>query len=233
MAELVLLPTKVLTEGTGSSHAPYIVASDVISGTSLTAWVDGDDASYGKSDAGRSARGNYPLWSDQDGTIDASWVTAIGVRFRAKTLGSDTASHFVIQLFGQTSKLLSDPHHGGEAPLAFAANDTWQDFDYVVADADYDETGWAPDGVQSALTQTFIYARTVPTDVTGGATATGVVYTAEQSIVIYYTVPGTSTVIPPLRQYPRSDGLGASSARRVYPLPPSIQASNRRAGGYL
>jgi len=41
------------------------------------------------------------------------------------------------------------------------------------------------------------------------------------------------SVIPPLRQYPRSDGLGASSTKRVYPLPPSIQASNRRAGGYL
>jgi len=38
---------------------------------------------------------------------------------------------------------------------------------------------------------------------------------------------------PPLRQYPRNDGLGASSAPRVYPPPASIQASNRRAGGYL
>lgn len=36
-----------------------------------------------------------------------------------------------------------------------------------------------------------------------------------------------------LRVYPRSDGLGASSARRIYPPPRSIQRSNRRAGGYL
>ena len=35
-------------------------------------------------------------------------------------------------------------------------------------------------------------------------------------------------VIPPLRQYPRSDGLGASSVRRLWPPPPTIQASNRR-----
>lgn len=38
---------------------------------------------------------------------------------------------------------------------------------------------------------------------------------------------------PPLRQYPRSDGLGTSTAPRIYPPAPSIQASNRRAGGYL
>lgn len=38
---------------------------------------------------------------------------------------------------------------------------------------------------------------------------------------------------PPRRQYPRSDGLGLSSARRHWPRPGSIQASNRRAGGYL
>jgi len=35
-------------------------------------------------------------------------------------------------------------------------------------------------------------------------------------------------VIPPLRQYPRSDGLGASTVRRLWPPPPTIQASNRR-----
>ena len=39
---------------------------------------------------------------------------------------------------------------------------------------------------------------------------------------------GTFTVPPPLRQYPRSDGLAAGSARRVYPPPQTIQASNRR-----
>jgi hypothetical protein len=36
------------------------------------------------------------------------------------------------------------------------------------------------------------------------------------------------TVVPPLRQYPRADALGAGSARRVYPDPQTIQASNRR-----
>lgn len=37
----------------------------------------------------------------------------------------------------------------------------------------------------------------------------------------------------PLRQYPRSDGRGANPVRRAYPPTPSIQQSNRRAGGYL
>lgn len=36
----------------------------------------------------------------------------------------------------------------------------------------------------------------------------------------------------PLRQFPRSDGLGMSSHPRLYPTPRSAQASNRRAGGY-
>lgn len=54
-----------------------------------------------------------------------------------------------------------------------------------------------------------------------------------------YTEPGASYAAPrrarqaPLRQHPRSDGLGTSSAPRLYPLPQSYQASNRRAGGYL
>lgn len=48
-----------------------------------------------------------------------------------------------------------------------------------------------------------------------------------------YLYVGGTTHAPPLRQYPRSDGLGASSARRVWPVPKSVQASNRRVGGYL
>lgn len=47
-----------------------------------------------------------------------------------------------------------------------------------------------------------------------------------------YAAPRSARV-PPLRQYPRNDGLGASSAPRLYPPPRSYQASNRQAGGYL
>lgn len=43
----------------------------------------------------------------------------------------------------------------------------------------------------------------------------------------------TYEFVYPLRHHPRSDGRGTSSARRVWPLPNSVQASNRRAGGYL
>lgn len=195
--ELVLTPTKVLTEGTGTSHAPYIVAPDLSSGQSFIAWSDNDDASYGKCDASRSSRGNYPLWSDVDPSIDPSWVTAIGVRFRALTPSVDAVAHFVVQLFGQTSRLLSDPFIGSEVPLVFAAANTWEDFDYVVADVDYDAAGWAPTGVQSALAETFIYCRTKPTDVTGEFNGTGVLEISEQSIVIYYTVPDDGTIDTP------------------------------------
>jgi len=48
------------------------------------------------------------------------------------------------------------------------------------------------------------------------------------AIRVVYNEAGATTVIPPLRQYPRSDGLGASSVRRLWPPPPTIQASNRR-----
>lgn len=40
-------------------------------------------------------------------------------------------------------------------------------------------------------------------------------------------------VYAPLRQYPRSDGLGIPSAPRTYPRPGSYQLGNRRAGGYF
>jgi hypothetical protein len=233
--ELVLTPTLVLTEGAGTTNNPYIVAPDLSGGTSAAAWTDGSDASYGKCDANRSSRGNYPKWSDADPTIDPSWVTAIGVRFRAKTPSTDAVTYFVVQLFGQVSKLLSNPFHGGEPPLHFAANDTWEDFDYTVADPDYDEGGWAPDGVRSALAQTFIYCRTVPTDITGELTASGVLQISEQSIVIYYTVPPVDggggpdgpLGVPPLRLTNRGDLFG--SARRLTDSR-SRQGSNRLTG---
>lgn len=223
MAELVLAPTNTGTEGSGT-------ATGFIVGTTTTLWIDGSDSTYIESTASRSSKGTYPLWSTVDGTIDPSWVYAIGVRFRARTISSDPTSYFVVQLFGQVSKLLSNPFYGSVAPLVPSV-DTWSDYDYVIADTEYDTSGWAPLGVQSALTQTFLYARTVPVDSTGEFTASGEIQTSEQRIVLYYTIP--ATVQPPLRQYPRRDGLGASGVVSHYPPPRSIQASNRRAGGYL
>lgn len=190
MSELVLAPTSATTEGTGSDNDPYLVAGDVIGGTvagsSPTAWTDGLDTSYVKSDAGRSSKGIYPLWSDAAPGLDAGSVFAIGVRFRAMTPSSDPAAYFIPQLFGQVSKLLSQPSYGGIPPLEFAATDTWQDFDYIISPGEYDTGGWAPDGVQSALEQTFLYARILPTNVTGEFLGDGLVYVAEQRIVLYY-----------------------------------------------
>lgn len=40
----------------------------------------------------------------------------------------------------------------------------------------------------------------------------------------------TILVTPPLRQYPREDGLGTSSAPRLYPRPRSVQAGFRKVG---
>ena len=51
---------------------------------------------------------------------------------------------------------------------------------------------------------------------------------AAVSTIRVMQICATTTVIPPLRQYPRSDGLGASTVRRLWPLPNTIQASNRR-----
>ena len=55
-------------------------------------------------------------------------------------------------------------------------------------------------------------------------------------IRVYYTLPDTPAVThaPPLRQYPRSDGLATSSARRMWPPSRSTQGSLRHgAGTYL
>lgn len=46
--------------------------------------------------------------------------------------------------------------------------------------------------------------------------------------VYYEVIP--DPIAPPLRQYPRDDGLAASSARRYWPLSRSTQRGNRRAG---
>jgi len=232
MSELVIAPDSATTEGTGTTNAPYIIASDVIGGTtsgsSVTVWVDDDDATYIKSDFRRSSKGTYPNWETEPDPPAAADVTAIGIRFRARK-GSGSSGWFIVQLFGQVAKLLSDPFHGGRTALTFGTVEDWMDFDYVVDAAEYDEAGWAPDGVQSALDQTFIYARTWPvTDSTGEFLGDGTIEVAEQRIVLYYGDTGTTTVMPPLRQYPRSDGLGASSVRRLWPPPPTIQASNRR-----
>ena len=48
------------------------------------------------------------------------------------------------------------------------------------------------------------------------------------------TIEPAVTHAPPLRQWPRSDGLGMSSVRRVWPNTPSVQRSLRQGpGGYL
>jgi hypothetical protein len=246
-AELVLTPTRAFTEGTGSSHVPYIVATDVVSGGSATAWIDGSDASYGKCDANRTSRGQYPKWHDVDGTIDPTWITAIGVRFRASC--ANPTVPFVVQLFAQTSKLLSSPVQSGvtvsppqeTSSTAFE----WLDYDYVIPDIDYDPVGWAPGGISDAADPTLtLYCRTIPGDQTGVTSSPEIILVSEQSLVIYYTIPdpdpGTSLLasspvgrLAPLRVHPRNDGYGTSSAPRIYPAPKSYQASNRRAGGYL
>ena len=61
----------------------------------------------------------------------------------------------------------------------------------------------------------------------GGANGAGITYIAPLTLTFFYDTGGPS-VVPPLRQYPRPDGLAAGSARRVYPPPQTIQASNRR-----
>lgn len=231
MAELVLAPNTGTTEGTGTTNDPYIVAGDVIggtvSGTSVAVWTDGDDNTYIKSDARRSSKGNYPNWQTTElDPPDASQVTAIGVRFRARK-GSGSSGWFIVQLFGQVSRLLSNPPYGGRLALGFGDTADWVDFDYVIDPAEYDVEGWAPDGVQSALQETFIYARTVPvSDTTGEFTGDGTIEVAEQRIVLYYDTGETVALpIPPLQLVNRKDGLGASSA------PSLVHTDHHRQGG--
>jgi len=211
MAELVIPPDSATTEGTGTDNAPYIIAGDVIGGTtsgsSATVWVDGADTTYIKSDFRRSSKGTYPNWETQDDPPAAADVTAIGVRFRARK-GSGSSGWFIVQLFGQVAKLLSNPSLGGRLALTFGTTVDWMDFDYVIDAGEYDTAGWAPDGVQSALEQTFIYARTWPvSDSTGEFLGEGTIEVAEQRIVLYYGDGTTTTVMPPRQLTNRRDGL--------------------------
>jgi hypothetical protein len=63
-------------------------------------------------------------------------------------------------------------------------------------------------------------------------TGSALTYVAPIMFTFTYTTPAAtpslSTIAPPQRLYPRPDGLGGSTARRLYPLPATVQASNRR-----
>ena len=48
------------------------------------------------------------------------------------------------------------------------------------------------------------------------------------SFAVHFESFVAAGVLKPLRQWPRSDALGAGSSRRMYPVSPSYQASNRR-----
>lgn len=236
MAEIVLVPTSARTEGTGTANSPYVIATDAIGETSLTAWTDGLDSSYVKGDWNRSPKGNYPKWDSvpEAAGVAAAWVYAIGTRFRM-TVGPDAdgdVDGFIVQLFGQTSKLLASP----SAALSPPSVGVFADYDYVWDNADYDTGGWAPNRVQSALEQTFIYTRTWPTDSTGTFLGPGLVKVSEQRMVLYYTPPADTGGVgqdnfedtPPLRLTNRADQF--SSARSLAGRAQSRQGSNRLTG---
>lgn len=190
--ELIIPPTSMTSEGgTDSRHSPFTV------GTASTALIDGLDTSYGWATWIRSVKGVYPLWSSVTPTeppdlseIDPTWVTAIGTRFRAKAVEADAV--FYPNLFGNVSKLLTIGSRGSQSPLSFAAANTWQNFDYVWGDDEYDTGGWAPNGVQSALVDitTYLYTRTVPVN-PADHTLTGDynIQVSEQCLVLYFTIP--------------------------------------------
>lgn len=51
------------------------------------------------------------------------------------------------------------------------------------------------------------------------------------ALIVYPPDTSVPTTTRPLRQFPREDGLGASSAPRLFPRPRSVQAGFRKAGG--
>lgn len=187
MSELILAPTSAITEGSGTS-------TGWINGASLTCWTDGDDATWVKSDWNRTSKGVYPNWGLAGVIADPAQVYAIGVRFRLRTISADPTPHFIVQLFGQAARLLTNPSHGGIPPLDTPAPNDWSNYDYVFNITEYDELGWAPAGVQSALEQTYLYVRTWPSTDDGVSRAAGTIQTAEQRVVLYYdaTLPATA-----------------------------------------
>lgn len=190
--ELILTPSSVTSEGsTDGSHSPFVV------GDTTNGLKDGLDTTYGWVTWLRSVKGVYPLWTTVTpteptglaaGDIDPAWVTSIGTRFRAKATESDAV--MIPALFGNVSKYLAgkgDVH----TPLSFTSAGVWQNFEYFWDDLEYDTTGWAPLGMQSALDITsYLYTRTWPLN-PADPTLLGDynIQISEQSIVIRFTIP--------------------------------------------
>jgi hypothetical protein len=206
--ELIIAPTSVTSEGSADSrHSPWIV------GTASTALIDGSDSSYGWATWLRTLKGVYPLWTAVDvnahsyeagdqtvlptsgapigftiDTFDPAWITEIGTRFRAKAQESDAI--MIPALFGNVGKFLAGKG-AVHTPLSFAAADTWENFEYFWSTAEYDTTGWAPDGMASALAITsYLYTRTWPLNPSDHTLYGDYnIQVSEQYLVIRFTIP--------------------------------------------
>lgn len=211
---LVLHPGAPFVEENSPDNSPMLVGTGPI-------WSDNDDSTYAiEYDITSYSRAHYDKWSG----IAQRWITAIGATARMMPGGGGHASVY-IQLDAEVSRL-----------LAVTANNigiigsTFADFSHVFQPSEYSTTGWAPEGMQSALNEDSMYLRIIPSD---GTDSPDPVMIAEQSIVIYYTVPDPISEFPTYqRVYPRDDGL-ATGAPRNYPDSRSRQHGHRLAGGYL
>lgn len=196
--ELNIYPTVSTIEGANTAeHTPMVVAPDSDGNSSPTAFIDSNDATYVWGTNHWSPKGVYPRWDLVDPGSDPSapeglteihqeWITAIGFRCRVK---GTPGQYMIVQLFGNVSKLLSQPSYGSLPPHQFTDN-IWNDFEYVFDSSEYDISGWAPNGMQSALDITsYLYTRMCPTDSTGTFSALTDFQVSEQHLVLFYTIP--------------------------------------------
>jgi hypothetical protein len=225
-------------------------------------WNDADDATYTSQwvDGGPpSFPGGFPNYSGAlltEFAGDYLAVTGVVVHVRASATRTDGLTDPVMVEYDLYRVDPADPVGSSPAPVGDGGNVRWRssvdahpiESDGVIRDyswpmsaenlADaHDGVGDSPplNGVAYAAADVAKMATLAPAIefYDAGSSSSGdinrVVYIYEVSVELV----ATRRLAPPLRQYPRSDGLGASSARRLWPPSRSVQRSNRRVGGYL
>jgi hypothetical protein len=209
-----LYPSTLATNGSGVTLAG---AADQ--------WADGSDATYARFSGTGQARGLLPLL-----TVDPAKVAAITWNFRAG--GTSTAPggprvDFQIQNPGGSTWGVAgmSPDDVPASGQGWHVTGTATDYAATPDAAAYADMGFTLLEVAGWLASgTALLARRL---LTSGYSSTVTVYE------FWLTVTYGGTHAPPLRQFPRSDGLATSSARRMWPPSRSYQRGIRRAGGYL
>lgn len=194
-------------------------ASAAITGTG-NQWADDSDATYARFTGSDLATAELPPLG-----IDPALVKAITWNFRADGTSTDPDGSRMGLRIQDPDSFAHVAVDDGPEGAGWHVTSTATDYSTTPNAANYAGYGLTLSEVADwlALGATLTASQLVTLGYSGTATA----------YEFWLTVTYGATAAPPLRQYPRSDGLATSSARRMWPPSRSYQRSNRRAGGYL